>query len=275
GYLTRVEKVGTLGGRRVEAAWEYDAQGNVVAQWRGDAVKTGPNAIDLWQLSFDNPLLPTVTTVTDPLGADSIYTLDRDTTSRKPKLVSLSGSCPACSTGPNSTLAYNDSSHPLRPTLETDARGHQTSTTYDAHGQLLTRTEAMGETAERTTTWSYDLTYPALVAEIRRPSTAGGASERVTTFTYSTSGALTQRLEEGVEMPGGAYSLPTVFTPSPEGQILVVDPPGFTTADQTLFTYDPARGSLVVSGRTDPLIGTTAFGYDAFNRRTSVTDPNG
>jgi len=31
----------------------------------------------------------------------------------------------------------------------------------------------------------------------------------------------------------------------------------------------------VTSGtRTDPLIGATSFGYDAFNRRSSVTDPN-
>ena len=218
GYLTRVEKVGTLGGRRVEAAWEYDVEGNVVALWRGDAVKTGPGAIDLWELSFDNALLPAVTTVTDPLAADSIYTLERDETSRKPKLVSLSGSCPACSAGPNSTFAYNNPAHPLRPTLETDARGHATEMTYDANGQLLTRTEAMGEPEERMTSWAYLPSYPALVTERRQPSTSGGAAERVTTWIYDAAGALTERREEGVEMPGGAYSYSTLYTPAPKAK---------------------------------------------------------
>jgi len=37
----------------------------------------------------------------------------------------------------------------------------------------------------------------------------------------------------------------------------------------------PARGDLLPTSRTDPLIGTTTLGYDAFNRQNSVTDPNG
>ncbi|MCH9648165.1 MAG: hypothetical protein K0U98_08000 [Deltaproteobacteria bacterium] len=274
GYLTRVEKVGTLGGRRVEAAWEYDPLGNAVAIWRGDAVKTGPAAIDLWELSFDDTSLPSLTTVTDPLGATSTYTLERDENSRKPKLTALSGACPACSAGPNTQFAYNDPNHPLRPTLETDAKNHSTEMTYDAFGQLLTRTEAMGETEERTTTWTYHPTFPALVTEMQQPSTAGGTSTRVTTFTYNSSGALTERLEEGVEMPGGAYAYATAFTPSPEGLNLVVDPPGYNGTDQTTFTYDLVQGSLLVATRTDPLIGSTAFEYDALNRRTKVIDPN-
>jgi YD repeat-containing protein len=35
------------------------------------------------------------------------------------------------------------------------------------------------------------------------------------------------------------------------------------------------NGLLVQESRTDPLIGTTTFAYDPFNRRTGITDVNG
>ncbi|NJL29039.1 MAG: RHS repeat protein [Thermoanaerobaculia bacterium] len=70
-----------------------------------------------------------------------------------------------------------------------------------------------------------------------------------------------------------AYETLSVFTP--EGRLQTIDPPGYATDDQTAYTYDPARGNLFPATRTDPLIGTTTFGYDAFNRQTSVTDANG
>jgi len=275
GYLTLVELVGTSGGRRVVSGFEYDAQGNTTALWRGDALSTGPNAVDVWTLSYDNPILPVVTTVTDPLGDQSVYTLGRDSNSRKARLERLNGSCPTCGNGPNSELVYNDPAHPLRPTRQTDAGGDHTDFTYDSHGQVLTRTEAASTTLERTTTWTYDPTYPALVATIEEPSVVGGASLRTTTLTYNSVGALTGRRIEGVEDPGGAFLYDTIYTPSPEGQNLTIDPPGYGMDDLTTFTYDPARGDLLVDTRTDPIVGITTFGYDPYNRRESVTDPNG
>ena len=74
GYMTRIELEGTDGtSTRVERAWEYDAQGNAVASWRGDVSKTGPDAVDVWELSFDNPVAPTVTTVTPPPGGSPAW----------------------------------------------------------------------------------------------------------------------------------------------------------------------------------------------------------
>src|SRR5579872_251181 len=67
--------------------------------------------------------------------------------------------------------------------------------------------------------------------------------------------------------------LPLAFNPA--GQPVTIDPPGNGTADVTSFAYDPTRGNLLPLTRTDPLVGTTASSYDAFNRRTSTTDPNG
>ncbi len=98
--------------------------------------------------------------------------------------------------------------------------------------------------------------------------------QRVTSTVYDASGNATSRTISGFEddIP---FNLVTVTTPTAEGRIGSVDPPGYGTDDVTSFTYDPTRGDLVVETRTDPLIGTTTYGYDAFNRRTSVTDPNG
>ncbi|MCH9651866.1 MAG: hypothetical protein K0U98_26795 [Deltaproteobacteria bacterium] len=278
GYLTRVEKVGTLGGRRVESAWEYDAVGNVAYLWRGDVDRLGANAIDLWEYVFDNPLSPTVTTVIDPLGNSATHTIGRDENSNKPRLEGLSGDCPSCGTGPNTTIAYDDMDHPLRATKETDANGHEKVMTYDTNGQVLTRTEALGEPEERTTTWVYNSTFPALVDRIIQESVEGAPNERITDMTYNAEGALTQRRIEGFETVDGmvtSFSLPTDFTPSPEGQTLTIDPPGYSTDDVTTFVYDPARGSLLAQSRTDPLVGTTLFIYDDYNRRTEIMDPNG
>ncbi|MCP4902343.1 MAG: hypothetical protein GY906_35700, partial [bacterium] len=74
---------------------------------------------------------------------------------------------------------------------------------------------------------------------------------------------------------GSAFSLATVTTYNVVGQPSVIDPPGYGPQDRTRSTYDPACGHLVVTSRSDPLIGATSFGYDGFNRRTLVTGVNG
>ncbi|HSL81228.1 MAG TPA: hypothetical protein VLF66_00545, partial [Thermoanaerobaculia bacterium] len=277
GYMTRASLEGTDGtSLRVLRGWAYDASGNVLETWAGDTDATGPDAVDLWSFAFDDPAEPTVTTVTPPVGDPITYTLGRDTVSENVKVLSIEGDCPGvCGLGPNSQLAYDDPSHPLLPTSITDARGTVTSLTYDAFGQLTSRTEADGEPGlQRTTFFTYDPTFPALLASIEQPSVAGGAATRETVWTLDASGNAIARTISGSEA-GSAFSLTTTTTYNAAGQPLTIDPPGHGTADETTFTYDPARGSLVADSRTDPLIGTTTFGHDAFNRRTSVTDPNG
>ena len=282
-YLTRMLLIGTDASERLEMAWRYDLGGNVIAIWRGDAVPAtygvapGPNAIDLWSFNFtafDLDGLPSETEVTDPLGTIATYSFERDNASDKPKLTQLTGDCPACSLGPNSQRLYEDSNHPLRATREIDARGTSILFSYDIHGQLTGRVEAFATALERETTWTYHPDYPALPASIVQPSVHGGLAERRTDFTYDASGRLLERTDEGFE-DGTAFSFTTEYTPNAAGQVLTADPPGYGTADQTTFTYDPSRGDLVLASRTDPLIGTTTYGHDPLNRRTEVTDVNG
>ncbi len=105
-----------------------------------------------------------------------------------------------------------------------------------------------------------------------QPSVAGGASLLSTDWTRDGSGNPTDRTISGSEA-GSAFTLTTASSFNTAGEPLSIYPPGYTTTDQTSFTYD-ATG-LIPLTRTDPLVGTTTFGYDAFNSRTSVIDPNG
>ena len=283
GYLTRITLEGTDGtSTRVERAYEYDANHNVIASWAGDVSKAGPDAVDLWQLAFDDPTNPTVTTVTDPLNKDITYHLEHEASSTSIKVTSIAGDCPVCGLGPNVTLGYDDTNHPLLPTATTDGRGFATTMSYDAHGQLTSRTEADSTPEMRTTTWAYDATYPGLVTSMEVPSVAGGGALRTTEWLRDTFGNPTTRRITGVEA-GSAFSTEydTVTSFNGAGQPLTVDPPGHAAADQTTWSYtppsagDPDRGELFPFTRTDPLIGDTVFTYDPFNRRASVTDPNG
>lgn len=161
-FLTRQELLGSSGGRRVLRAWEYDSEGNVAATWIGDAAQDGPDAVDLHTLSYDNPADPTVTTITDPLGQEAIYSFDRDLASSKVRIQTISGDCPVCGLGPSSSFTYEDPLNPLLPTTITDGKGHLTLLEYDSQGQTISRTEAAGTSLARTTTWGYDSSYPAL-----------------------------------------------------------------------------------------------------------------
>lgn len=276
GWMTRKTLVGTDGtSERVLTAWEFDDEGNVTAVWRGAATKTDADAVDLWQLSYDDPVTPTETTVTDPLGVVSIYTLDtRASASEKPKLLELSGSCPSCSLGPNTELVYGDSANPFRPTEEVDGRGTVTRYEYDLNGMMTSRIDAFLTALERETTWEYDVTYPALVTEVEQPSVEDPMDFRRTSWAYDVSGNAETVTQEGLE-DGLAFSLDTDTTFNSAGQPLTVDPPGHGAADETSFTYDSARGDLVMLTRVDAIVGTTTYGYDAFNRRTTITDVNG
>ncbi len=274
GYLTRMTLEGTDASERIVRAWAYDDFANATASWAGAALDTDPGALDIWRFAYDNPLFPSETQVTDPLGNLSTTTFERDPASRKVRVTELDGDCPTCGVGPNASMAYDDAFNPLRPTERIDGRGTITRMAWTLDGMLESRIEDFGGTLERETTWDYHPTFPSLVTEVEQPSTSGNALDRRrTTFGYSPSGDQETRTIEGVE-DGLAFVYQTTTTFTAEGTPDTVDPPGYGSADQMSFTYDPARGSVIVSTRTDPLVGTTTFGYDAFNRRASVTDPN-
>jgi RHS repeat-associated protein len=185
----------------------------------------------------------------------------------------LAGECPTCGTAPNSQAFYDDPSHPLLKTREVDGKGTVTLYTYDANGQVTSRTEAFGTPLQRPTTWEHNGPVPGLVTATEMPSTSGSGSRR-TLFTYDAEGNLLTETIAGVEA-GNAFNLTTTRHYSAAGRLEETDPPGYGTQDVTRFTYDQGRGNMIPMTRTDPLIGASSFSYDPFNRRTAETDPNG
>ena len=269
--MTRMDLIGRTATGRVVAAWQYDASGNTVKTWKGDPASPAPmrstSGASASTTRSSRRRRPSPIRWATP----STYDFGRDTNSNKPRLASISGDCPTCGSA-NTQLSYGDSANPLRPTSVVDGRGTTTLFAYDSHGQMTSKTEANGNALARTTTWTYSSSFPAFVTEIDRPSTSG-SGYRHTEFTYNTPGDQTGNTLEGVEA-GSAFSYTTSTTYNSAGRPLTIDPPGYSTSDQTSFTYDSTRGDLVPLTRTDPVVGTTTFTHDPFNRRTQVTDPN-
>ncbi len=273
-YLAKVTLRGKDGSStRVVRAWSYDTDGKIEKVWKGG--DTPAAGTEVWSFTYDSS---TQTTVQPPVGDPITYTYDREPASQNVRMKQINGDCPVCDMGPNSQLSYDESSdNPLLPIEILDGRGTATDFEYNTSGLTTSRTEAAGDMDhQRLTTWAYDGPYPALVTEVDQPSVSAVTSFRTTASGYDSAGNPTSRTISGAES-GSAFSYQTVITYNAAGQPLSIDPPGYTTTDQTTFTYDPSRGTgdLVLLTRTDPLVGTTTFGYDEYNRRTSVTDPNG
>ncbi len=273
GFMTRMTLVGTDGSERIESAWEYDFRGNVVHAWRGDASFTGPAAVGKYTFAYDNPYRPTVTAVTDPLAVVTVYEVGRDPGGVKPRIESISGSCGSCGVGPNTRLHYDDPGNPLRATRVIDADGTATLFAYDGNGQMTSRTEVVGTDLERTTTWQYDASFSDQLRALGRTSTTAGG-ERRSAWVLDGAGRATSRIDTGMEA-GNAFELVTGFSYNSAGEVETIDPPGFGQNDMLRYTYDPSRGNLLPATRIDPLVGTTVFGLDPFNRMASTTDPNG
>ena len=173
-------------------------------------------------------------------------------------------------------MEYGDLQSPYRVTREVDGGGTATLYSYDEYGQMTSRVEAFATPLERETTWEYHDVYPALPVQREEPSTYPTATKR-TVWSYDARGLAQSRTEEGIES-GEAYAYTTRFTHTAEGMRASVDPPGFEVPGQldiSTMTYDPARGGQVAASRTDPVIGTTTYGYDPFNNQNTTTDVNG
>jgi len=285
GYMTRMTLVGTDASQRVEGAWAYDVWGNVVQTWKGST--SFASGFERWSFSYDDPANPTETTVTDPMNNASTQTYERDPASGKARTLSISGDCPTCGAGPNSTFDYSTSPNYFLPNSVTDARGVTTEYEYDAWGNVTKKTEAANDPFSdpdlpRVTDYVYDSTYHSFVTEIAGPYPDGGAATRIVDSAYDPlNGNLTSRTQYGNEPTyTGIYPWVTSYPDyNAAGQVKTIDPLGYGTGDQTTFTYNiTGANGLLPDSRIDPIdstINTTSFEYDSFNRRTAIVDPNG
>lgn len=280
GFMTRMDLVTTLDAHRVEAAWSYDAAGNVLETWKGDTSFSGPNAVDRFSLAWTNPALPTAVTVTDhlPTPTTSSYTVGREPGSKVARLLTVTGECSVCGATPNSTFVYGDPANPLLPTSIADGNNHVTTFEYNVDGRMTKQTEATGLPLARETTWEYARAdFPGFATKIIKPS-VDGANQSRTTFTYDGIGNRTEVLAEGSE-GGAAYAYATHYGFNSAGKVTSIDPHPAGGNDIVSFMYDSARGDLVPTSRVDPMIGGTThvleYDHDPFNRLEAIWDYNG
>ena len=165
-----------------------------------------------------------------------------------------------------------------------------TTTTYDSDGNVLTRTDELGNT----TTYTYDDIGRQLTITTEDPDDTGPLSATVTTYTYNaqglkatesingrtttygydSSGRLTSVTQEDPDDTGPLTAPVTSYTYDSDGnQLTVTDPVGNVTTN----TY--TNGVLTsVTGEdpddTGPLSApVTSYTYDAMGRVLTVTDP--
>jgi len=215
----------------------------------------------------------TQTTVTNSLGVPSVFIHD----SFSGMVTTSSGpGCASCGGGGTEMTIVRDRF--LRPVTITDAEGVVTKLSYDAAGNVLTRTEAFGVPGvARTTTYTWHPTFN-LPLTISVPSVGScGSPNRIVTNTYDP--ATGDKLTEQVTGCAGLvpFSRTTAWTYDGHGQVLTIEGPRTDVSDVTTYDYYP-DGDSDVSRRgrlqrvTNALGHETAYaGYDLFGNVGSVT----
>lgn len=222
------------------ASWTYDAQGRATSsQHAGGA--------ELTTVSYGN----NASTVTDANGNSHTYNLQ--TIYGVPKPVSLTGA-PIPSIGGD---AFTYDTYGFLAS-RTDYNGHVTTYINDARGNQLSRTEAYGTSAARTTStvWHPQFHLPLQITE---------PMGRTTTYSYDSHGNI---LNKTVAL--GSQTRSWNYTYNNVGQVLTAtDPDGHVAS----YTYDQSGN---IASETDALGHRTYFtAYDGAGRLLSFTDPNG
>ncbi len=240
----------------------------------------GSNRVQTFQRDAGNEALtftytsPSLTSVTNSLGNATAFTLD--TFNGVATAISGPG-CSSCGTGV--TAAFVRDGY-LNKTQITDGDGNITNQTFDFWGDVLTKTEALGTTLARTTTYTYEPAYQFL-ATATVPSVDTSGHSRVATYTYNAgSGNLLTENLSGYSN-GSAFSYTTTYTYDSHGQVQTIDGPRTDVSDVTAYAYyadgdsDPAkRGRLHTL--TDALGHVTAInGYTLSGKPTITVDANG
>ncbi|MBI5741808.1 MAG: RHS domain-containing protein [Nitrospirae bacterium] len=245
---------------------------------------------ELLTITYDSD---TQSTVTDSLGRSTTYTLDKSL--GKSHATNISGpGCKSCGQGDGSYI-YSPG---LDVTSRTEANGNTTVMTYDADGNMLSRTEAYGTVDERTTTYTYNgfgqiltetldgittgYNYDDYGNMLTKTEALGSDDERTTSYTYNASGQrLTVTGPDG-DTAANTYdrygNLETVTNALSRtityGYDLIGNPVSMTDVNGNTTTYEyDLRDRLI--RETKPDGGVTVYEYDPAGNRTAVIDANG
>jgi len=224
------------------ATWTYDAQGLAISS----SLAGGVQATTLG-FNADGS-----TTVVDARGASRVHAFAQSAAGTlRPS--GMTASCTNCPTVTNS-IAYDTNGY---LSAITDPNGNQVAYTYDARGQLISRTEAVGTPLARTVTISWHPVFHRPV-QITYP-------DRVVTLTYDAAGNRTQKT-----VTAGSVTRTWTYTYSSQGLLTQVVGP---RNDGLQYTYDTQGHVSSITNALGQVIQFTA--YDANGRPLTVIDPNG
>jgi len=220
-----------------------EISGQITETWydkRGQQIRRAVNGVDEQLLTKD---VGNTQIITDRRGLKTTY--ERDAWDNVTKIIYPDGS---------SESTVYDYRFDL-PKQKTDALGRVTRYEYDAKGNLLKMTEAVGTPLARATEYSYDA-YGQRLTEKR----VGDANtpDALTQYAYDDFGNL-----RSVTDPENHT---TTYTHNMRGDVLVRTD---ANLHEWVSTYN-AKGWLKT--QTDPEGHTVAFGYDKVGNRTTVTD---
>ena len=233
-YLTAV----TDENGHTSASWTYDSSGRGISSKNGGSL--GANASTL---TFNSN---GTTTVTNAFGVADTYTFQLVANNSQLKVSQISRAATSTTAAATESFGYDTNGY-MNSSI--DWNGNETTTVNNAQGNPTTINEAVGSSAARTTTVTYDPTW------IRLPSTITVAG-----------------LTRGFSYDGGGNPLTITDTDTTTNSV------PYSTNGQTRttqLTWTPTGQILSVQlPRTDATV-KTSFGYDGTGAMTSVTDPLG
>ena len=223
----------------------YDANGRVAQQVRPDG------AVIKFSYTLANPLAPTspviATTVTDALGNQTTYRFNVQGVPTD--VTDAIGQTKSFTLAPSTNLVTKVSGPAQCAVCGPRGLGDM-SYTYDAQGNMLTSTDALGNTAK----YTYDAVFNQ-VTSVTDPL------NHTSTYAYDATGDLISATDPNGNTSKYSYGANGLLTQA-------TDPLGNNTA----ITYDNSANPVSV---TDALGNVSQTAYDAVSRPTTATDPLG
>ncbi|HEY5971430.1 MAG TPA: RHS repeat-associated core domain-containing protein [Pseudoxanthomonas sp.] len=226
---------------------------------------------------------------TNPLGKVAVYTFENG------KLRTVTGNPSShCPSAMYSETTYDANGYPQ---LKSDFNGNDTTFTYNAKGQLLTRIEGYGTAAARKTTNVWDAAKNRIVSVTVGGVTAGTDLVR-TSYTYTSDNRVASVTVTNLSAYGVTNQSRTttyVYTKHPNGMLATVTQDGPLSGDTVVTSYNTLGDLVSVTnslghaisysghnglGRPGRIVGVngniTDYTYDARGRVAKIrTYPNG